>query len=91
MVDDVFFILRKVGLRALSSGQFQASAAILSELNNVLANAFRNALVAKMGSGAAGAGRLLGALPAVLGQTGVEGTGTGARKHTRCARLPYSS
>ncbi|EFJ43661.1 component of oligomeric golgi complex 4 [Volvox carteri f. nagariensis] len=44
MVDDVFFILRKVGLRALAAGQFQATAALLAELNNVLANLFRNAL-----------------------------------------------
>lgn len=34
----------QVGLRALAAGQFQASAALLAELNNVLANAFKNAL-----------------------------------------------
>lgn len=51
MVDDVFYILRKVGLRALAAGQFQASAALLAELNNVLANAFKNALQAKLSAG----------------------------------------
>lgn len=33
-----------MGLRALAAGQFQATAALLAELNNVLANLFRNAL-----------------------------------------------
>ncbi len=41
MVDDVFFVLRKSGVRALASGSVQCSAALLAELNNVLANAFR--------------------------------------------------
>ncbi|KAG2447879.1 hypothetical protein HYH02_007335 [Chlamydomonas schloesseri] len=63
MVDDVFFILRKVGLRALAAGQFQATAALLAELNNVLANAFRNALQAKL---APGPSKALAALPAAL-------------------------
>ncbi|KXZ41619.1 hypothetical protein GPECTOR_358g126 [Gonium pectorale] len=63
MVDDVFYILRKVGLRALAAGQFHATAALLAELNNVLANSFRNALQAKL---AAGPSKMLAALPASL-------------------------
>ncbi|GFR44917.1 hypothetical protein Agub_g6002, partial [Astrephomene gubernaculifera] len=63
MVDDVFYILRKVGLRALAAGQFQAAAALLAELNNVLANSFRNALQSKL---SAGPSKALAALPAAL-------------------------
>ncbi|GIL67931.1 hypothetical protein Vafri_21202 [Volvox africanus] len=73
MVDDVFFILRKVGLRALAAGQFQATAALLAELNNVLANQFRNALQAKLSVGPA---KALAALPAQLAGAGVDVQGS---------------
>lgn len=61
LVDDVFFILRKCGMRALASGSVQCCAALLAELNNVVANTLRDALAARLAPGPA---RLLAAAPA---------------------------
>ncbi len=69
LVDDVFFILRKCGLRALASGSVQCCTALLTELNNLLANTLRDALAGRMAGGAA---RLLAAAPALDG--GAAGT-----------------
>ena len=63
LVDDVFFILRKCGLRAIASGSVQCCAALLGELNNLVANTLRDALTAKLAGG--GAAKLLAAAPAL--------------------------
>jgi hypothetical protein len=44
MVDDTFYILRKCGSRALATGSVQVVAALLGELNDALAGAYRGAL-----------------------------------------------
>lgn len=44
MVDDAFYILKKCGSRALATGSVQCVAALLGELNDLLANSYRGAL-----------------------------------------------
>ena len=51
----MFFILRKCGVRTLATANVQCLNALLTELNNVLANLFRNALQV-WGGGGGGAG-----------------------------------
>lgn len=41
MVDDVFFIARKCGRRAMATSSHQCVCALLGEINNLLANEFR--------------------------------------------------
>jgi len=60
MVDDVFYVLRKSAGRALAGGGLQAAAALLAEMNNVLANSFRSALASRLASAPA---RLAAAAP----------------------------
>ncbi|MEW5307113.1 MAG: hypothetical protein WDW36_009530 [Sanguina aurantia] len=82
MVDDVFFIMRKCGLRCLASGSVQCMCALLGELNNVLANAYRNALLQRLGQGPA---RLLANAPHA-------GDGGGAGSHQPSAfALEYAT
>lgn len=66
MVDDVFFILKKCGARALASANVQCVCALLGQLNDVLANRYKAALAARL---AGGAGRLVAAAPSMLGLT----------------------
>jgi len=44
MVDDAFYILKKCGSRALATGSVQCVAALLGELNDLLANSYKVAL-----------------------------------------------
>jgi hypothetical protein len=44
MVDDAFYILKKCGSRAMATGNVQCVAALLGELNDLLANSYRGAL-----------------------------------------------
>ncbi|KAG1668624.1 hypothetical protein FOA52_001493 [Chlamydomonas sp. UWO 241] len=60
LVDDVFFILRKCGMRALASGSPSAAAPLLAELDNLIGNVLRDALSARLAPGPA---RLLVAAP----------------------------
>jgi hypothetical protein len=53
MVDDVFYILKKCGSRALATGSVQCVAALLGELNDALANAYQAALMVAGGGGGA--------------------------------------
>lgn len=59
LVDDVFFILKKCGARALSTGSVQCAAALLGEVNDLLANQLRGALAGRLAGGPA---RLLAAI-----------------------------
>ncbi len=47
MVDDVFFILQKVGRRALATSSAQCACAVLGQLNTLLASNLRAALDAQ--------------------------------------------
>lgn len=53
MVDDAFFILRKCGARAISTGSVQCAAALLGQLNDLLANQLRAALAGCLAGGPA--------------------------------------
>ncbi|GBF96968.1 hypothetical protein Rsub_09048 [Raphidocelis subcapitata] len=64
MVDDTFYILRKCGSRALATGSVQVVAALLGELNDALANAYRGALQKRL---AGGPSRLVAAAPSMPG------------------------
>ncbi len=69
-VDDVFFILKKCGLRALSAASAPCACSLLAELNNILANSLRGALSTRLSSAPA---RLLALAPAA-GQPGAAQT-----------------
>lgn len=84
MVDDVFFILKKCGARALASANVQCVCALLGQLNDVLANRYKAALAARL---AGGAGRLAAAAPSMLGLTD-SGGGEGGAGGCRCCRGP---
>lgn len=64
MVDDVFFILKKCGSRSLATHSIHCVCAILGQLNDLLANKFKAALLAKTAGGPA---KLLAAAPAMPG------------------------
>lgn len=64
MVDDAFFILKKCGSRALATGSVQCVAALLGDLNDLLANSYRAALQSRL---AGGPGRLVAAAPQLPG------------------------
>ncbi|GAX77377.1 hypothetical protein CEUSTIGMA_g4823.t1 [Chlamydomonas eustigma] len=69
LVDDVFFILRKCGLRAMASGSVQCCAALLAELNNVVSNLLKESLGGKVAAQGAAA-RLLAAAPSAADLAG---------------------
>lgn len=64
VVDDAFFILKKCGSRALATRSIHCVCAILGQLNDLLANKLKGALLAKTASGPA---KLLAAAPALPG------------------------
>eukprot|EP00879_Flechtneria_rotunda_P019660 GHRR01020657.1.p1 GENE.GHRR01020657.1~~GHRR01020657.1.p1 ORF type:complete len:653 (+),score=242.69 GHRR01020657.1:85-2043(+) len=64
MVDDVLFILKKCGSRALVTHSIHCVCAVLGQLNDLLANKFKGALAARL---AGGPSKLLSAAPALLG------------------------
>lgn len=64
MVDDVFFILKKCGARALGTGSIQCVCALLGQLNDMLANQYKAALQSRL---AAGPSKLLASAPDLTG------------------------
>jgi hypothetical protein len=64
VVDDAFFILKKCGSRALATRSIHCVCAILGQLNDLLANKLKGALLAKIASGPS---KLLAAAPALPG------------------------
>jgi hypothetical protein len=62
VVDDAFFILKKCGSRALATRSIHCVCAILGQLNDLLANKLKGALLAKI---AIGPSKLLAAAPAM--------------------------
>jgi hypothetical protein len=64
VVDDAFFILKKCGSRALATRSIHCVCAILGQLNDLLANKLKGALLAHIGSGP---GKLLAGAPALPG------------------------
>ncbi|KAL6746871.1 component of oligomeric golgi complex 4 [Haematococcus lacustris] len=89
MVDDVFFILRKCGVRALASGNVQVISALLMELNNVLANHLQHALAARLALGPA---RLLASAPSGLEGSAALGPGLpGSASSAALAAAPQAA
>eukprot|EP00878_Enallax_costatus_P016453 GHUV01017258.1.p1 GENE.GHUV01017258.1~~GHUV01017258.1.p1 ORF type:complete len:570 (+),score=170.72 GHUV01017258.1:179-1888(+) len=70
MVDDVFFILKKCGSRALATHSIHCACAVLGQLNDLMANKFKAAVVAEL---AGGPGKLLAAAPALPGTADTPG------------------
>ncbi|WIA35384.1 hypothetical protein OEZ86_003832 [Tetradesmus obliquus] len=75
VVDDVFFILKKCGSRTLASRSMHCVAAILGQLNDLLANKLKAALLAKV---AAGPAKLLAAAPPLPGAADAGGAASPA-------------
>ena len=67
-VDDVFYLLKRCGGRALATGSVQCAAALLGEANDLLAGPYRAALQARLAAG--GPARLAAAAPPPLGAAG---------------------
>jgi hypothetical protein len=60
MVDDVFFILKKCGSRALATQNIHCVCAVLGQLNDLAANKFKAAATVRL---AGGPSKLLAAAP----------------------------
>ncbi|KAF6250525.1 component of oligomeric golgi complex 4, partial [Scenedesmus sp. NREL 46B-D3] len=75
VVDDAFFILKKCGSRALATRSIHCVCAILGQLNDLLANKLKGALLAKTASGPA---KLLAAAPALPGAADAGGAASPA-------------
>lgn len=75
MVDDVFFILKKCGSRALATQSIHCACAVVGQLNDLMANKFKAAVMAKLSGGP---GKLLAAAPALPGTTDTPGEGLAA-------------
>jgi len=74
VVDDVFYILKKSGRRAVATGNAQCLCAVLSNINNVLCNQYMQELNRFSQSAASAA-----AAAAKLGEDGASGTSGGGR------------
>lgn len=72
VVDDVFFILKKSGSRALATQSTQCACAVLGQVNDLLGNKFKSAVLSRL---AGGPSKLLASAPGLPGAADAVSTG----------------